>query len=119
MAVWFAADTPEQQELLLTVWSEAPIEQELNLQMILEVAQSQVLSYAPAVLDEEEALEVFLNPPVRYVYAQLQQAKTLWNAGRADDNGNIGTEGYSFVPRPLDKTIRSIIRPISGGADVF
>lgn len=57
--------------------------------------------------------------PNRYVYAQLQQARNLWNAGRTDGSGEAGVEGYSFQPRPLDKTIRSIIRPTSGAADVF
>lgn len=64
----------------------------------------------PAVSDPEPAPVV----PSRYSYAQLQQAMNLWAAGRADENGNVGTEGYSFQPRPLDKTIRNIIRPTSG-----
>jgi hypothetical protein len=53
------------------------------------------------------------------VYAQLEQAKNLWNAGRAQQDGGVGSEGYSFTPRPLDKTIRSIIRPTSGVPRVF
>ena len=36
-----------------------------------------------------------------------------------DENANVGAEGYSFTPRPLDKTIRTIIRPTSGTPDVF
>ncbi len=64
----------------------------------------------PAVPDPDPAPVI----PSRYSYAQLQQAMNLWAAGRADENGNIGTEGYSFQPRPLDKTIRNIIRPTSG-----
>ncbi|WP_248242981.1 hypothetical protein [Microbacterium kunmingense] len=67
----------------------------------------QVLTTAPEVV------------PSNYVYAQLQQARNLWNAGRADESGNVGTEGFSFTPRPLDKTIRSIIRPTSGVANVL
>lgn len=54
-----------------------------------------------------------------YVYAQLQQAINLWNAGRTDGNGAVGAEGWSFVPRPLDKVIRNIIRPIDGKPDVY
>lgn len=57
--------------------------------------------------------------PNRYVYAQLQQAQNLWNAGRASGDGNVGAEGYTFQPRPLDKTIRQIIRPTTGAASVF
>jgi hypothetical protein len=57
--------------------------------------------------------------PENYVYAQLQQAINLWNAGRTDGNGGVGAEGWSFVPRPLDKVIRNIIRPIDGKPDVY
>lgn len=56
--------------------------------------------------------------PRRYVYAQLQQARNLWLAGRTDQNGDIGGE-YSFTPRPLDKTIRDIIRPVDGKPHVL
>ncbi|MDT0142791.1 hypothetical protein [Microbacterium sp. PRC9] len=118
-STWFASDTPDAQERLVQVWSDAPIENEELCGMLLDVAQTQVLSYAPPVETEEEAEDLYENPPVRYVYAQLEQAKRLWNAGRADENGNVGTEGFSFVPRPLDKTVKAIIRPQSGAADVF
>jgi hypothetical protein len=43
----------------------------------------------------------------------------LWNAGSVSPSGDIGPESYSFTPRPLDKTIRGIIRPTTGTADVF
>lgn len=63
----------------------------------------------------------FLDPPARYVYAQLQQATNLWNAGRVSGDGQVGPDGTQFVftPRPLDKTIRQIIRPMSGAPSVF
>ena len=61
----------------------------------------------------------FTTPPVRFVLAQLQQARNLWDAGTANQDGGIGPDEFRFVPRPLDKTIRSLIRPVSGGADVF
>lgn len=57
--------------------------------------------------------------PDRLVYAQLQQAQNLWNAGQANPNGDIGPDSFTFTPRPLDKTIRSIIRPSTGAASVF
>lgn len=119
MAVWYRSDTPEAQERLASVWSDAPIENEEICGMLLEVAESQVLAYAPAVDTVDEQLALYENPPTRYVYAQLLQAQRLWNAGRADENGSVGTEGFSFTPRPLDKTIRGIIRPLRGGGDVF
>ncbi|WP_309105023.1 hypothetical protein [Microbacterium sp.] len=52
--------------------------------------------------------------PDNYVYAQLQQAKNLWNAGRVNSGGELGVDGYSFTPRPMDKTIKGIIRPTDG-----
>lgn len=56
--------------------------------------------------------------PMRYVYAQLQQATNLWNAGRVSSAGETGMDGFVFTPRPLDKTIRAIIRPMGGLPDV-
>lgn len=57
--------------------------------------------------------------PSRYVLAQLQQAVNLWNAGRVTGTGEVGVEQFTFMPRPLDKTIRGIIRPIDGTPDVY
>lgn len=57
--------------------------------------------------------------PPAYVYAQLQQARNLWNAGQANTDGSMGGDGYSYTPRPLDKTIRSLLRPTTGVANVF
>ena len=56
--------------------------------------------------------------PVNLVYAQLQQAKNLWNAGRVSGGGDVGVEQYTYTPRPLDKTIKGIIRPAHGGPRV-
>lgn len=118
MSDWYAVATPEQQTRLLAAWPGAPIENLDLAAMLLEVAQLQVWTFAPES-GAEDADEVFAAPPARLVYAQLAQAKSLWSAGMADENGNIGTEGYSFVPRPLDKTVRTIIRPTSGVASVL
>ncbi len=112
MATWYTAATPGEADRLLSAWPDAPIENAELCGMLLDVAREQVVAFAPELSEGEEL-------PARYVFAQLMQAQTLWAAGRADENGNIGTEGYSFVPRPLDKTIRSIIRPTSGAADVL
>jgi hypothetical protein len=69
--------------------------------------------------DFSAAFAVDPEPPTRYVYAQLQQAQNLWNAGATSSDGSLGADGYSFVPRPLDKTIRQIIRPTTGAASVY
>jgi hypothetical protein len=50
--------------------------------------------------------------PPRLAYAQLQQIRNLWNAGNTDGSGDVGTDGFHYTPRPLDKTIKQIIRPL-------
>lgn len=133
---WYSVTTDDEQTRLAAAWPGAPIENEELCSSLLEVARGQVLSYAPDPEDSAARVTLLLGelgytdsttadvlallavipetPPVNYVYAQLQQAKNLWAAGRADENGDIGTEGFSFVPRPLDKTIKNIIRPVEG-----
>lgn len=112
-STWYGVeDTPAQQRLV-AAWQDAPIENLELCGMLLDTAREQVIEYAPApsisVVDgyitaTTDAL------PSRYVYAQLQQAKNLWNAGRVNGDGQIGGD-FTYVPRPLDKTIQSIIRP--------
>jgi len=142
MTEWYTTTggTPEEQEAaqgrLLGEWPDAPLDRPETCEMLLEVAREQVIAYAPdpgtaeaavaAVLErfglEHKLVDVLAvlelddltDPPRRYVYAQLQQAVNLWNAGRVSSDGNIGDGGYVFTPRPLDKTIRQIIRPADG-----
>ena len=52
--------------------------------------------------------------PDNWVLAQLMQARNLWNAGRTTGDGEVGPDGFTFRPMPLDKTIRLVIRPIDG-----
>lgn len=113
-STWLTCDTPAEQERLTGLWEEAPIE---NLELtgfLLDVAQEQVIAFAPAPGDGDDWENA---PRSRFVFAQLQQATNLWNAGRATPD--VGPEGFSFTPRPLDKTIRTIIRPLDGKPDAF
>lgn len=123
MVDWYSVATPEQTTRLLGAWSDAPIENEELCSLILETAQEQVLEYAPAITEETTVVDGYVTItqtiPNRYAYAQLKQAENLWNAGRASSGGDVGVDGYSFTPRPLDKTIKSIIRPIDGKPDVY
>lgn len=112
MATWFTTDTSDEVDRLRTAWEDAPIESMEVLGFILETAQEQVIAYAPVLADNAPI-------PNRWVYAQLQQATNLWNAGRVTSSGEIGVETYSYTPRPLDKTIKGIIRPIDGKPDVY
>lgn len=109
---WYSCDSPEAQTRLVAAFPDAPVENEEVCEMLLEVAREQILAYAPALAPADPL-------PARYVYAQLKQAEVLWAAGTASGDGDIGSEGYRFTPRPLDKTIQQIIRPKTGTANVF
>jgi hypothetical protein len=110
-STWYTTSPQSEVERLEADWTEAPVENLDLLAMILDVAQTQVLAFAPAPPDGEDWNTA---PPVRLVYAQLQQTINLWNAGTVTPTGDVGPESFSFTPRPLDKTIRTIIRPLDG-----
>lgn len=110
MADWYTAD-PEQTERLLGAWPDAPIEDMETCAFLLGTAQDQVLNFAP---DLAEGGVV----PARWVLAQLQQAKNLWNAGRVSGSGDVGVDQFTYTPRPLDKTVKGMIRPQKGGPRV-
>lgn len=136
---WYSASDEASRERLEDAWSDArAIDQEL-CEMLLEVARGDVLAYAPAETPAEQIVrlltvlgypaatislvvaalgEVAPITPARYVFAQLQQAKNLFNAGRIVGDSS-GPDGFSFVPRPLSKEIQKIIRPQSGVARVL
>ncbi|WP_096359427.1 hypothetical protein [Microbacterium sp. TPU 3598] len=140
MSTWYSAVDGPAQARLKAAWAGAPISNAELCEFIVDTARLQVVEYAPEATTVEAAVATVLlqfglsdrleevlaildvdqdEPTFNLVYAQLQQATNLWAAGRADENGDVGSEGFSFVPRPLDKTIRSIIRPtnaeVSGG----
>ena len=135
MATWYSTASAEGQGRLHAAWSSAPIENVELLGFLVDTARLQVTDYAPEIdtapaaladvllrfglIDRLEEVLTLLDldeelPPFNLVYAQLQQIKNLWSAGSADENGDIGSEGYRYVPRPLDKTIKGIIRPAHG-----
>lgn len=111
MPDWYTASGQEDQDRLLAAWPEAPIENFEVCGFILETAREQVIDFGRTLAEGAPI-------PGRFVYAQLQQAKNLWNAGTVSSGGDVGVEQYSFTPRPLDKTIKSIIRPQAGGPRV-
>lgn len=136
---WYSAEDQAAIERIDAAWSDAPADNEELLGMLLDVARVQVLAFAEDGEPVEEVtclLELLGYPtatiasvvallggdapetPSRYVFAQLQQAKNLFNAGRIVGD-STGAEGFSFVPRPLSKEIQKIIRPQSGVASVL
>lgn len=112
----FPEEDTDAQERLIGAWPDAPTSDTERLSMLLDVAKGDVWAWAPESEDDDgnpvdpPATDV----PVRLVLAQLQQVRNLWNAGRTDSNGETGMDGFTFTPRPLDKTIRAMIRPKAG-----
>lgn len=123
MAEWYSVATPAQIERLELAWPDAPTEIPELCAFILGTAREQVCAYSPTPMSiylwSTDPVPPENGVPDRLVLAQLQQAKNLWNAGRAQADGNVGGEGYTFIPRPLDKTIQQIIRPRRGVPNVF
>lgn len=109
---WYTASEGEAQERLLAAWEDAPVEDLETLGMLLNTAKRQIIAFAPALRGDDEY-------PADYALAQLRQAQNLWNAGRTNGDGMVGAEGYTFQPRPLDKTIRQMIRPVDVRPDVY
>jgi hypothetical protein len=110
--VWYSADSDSAQRRVIAAWKDAPLTNVELLGMLLDIAREQVLEYAPA-------RPVDAPVPTRFVWAQLQHAKHLWNAGRVTGAGEAGTGEFSYAPRPLDKDIQNIIRPRGGVPSVF
>lgn len=118
MVTWYTVADQAAQDRLLAAWRDAPIENLEVCGMLLEVAREQVIAYAPALPAPVEG-EPAPDYPDRYAYAQLQQAKNLLTAGTVSSGGEFGEGEFSYQPRPLDKTIRGIIRPVDGKPHVL
>lgn len=121
MTTWFSTTTEDESTRLLDSWPDAPYDELPEvLSMLLDSARVQVIAFAQG-LPEDEILDDYVlrnkdgdpvvDIPPRLVYAQLQQATNLWNAGRKGNADEFGSDTFSFTPRPLDKTVRQLIRP--------
>lgn len=84
-------------------WADAPLE-DLFLFQLLDTAKAQCIEYAPA-------LPLGAVVPARYVQAQLTQARALYQSTIANQNDNVGIEGFAVRVFPLDFTIRAMLRP--------
>ncbi|GAB6857867.1 hypothetical protein [Microbacterium xylanilyticum] len=113
MVTWYTADSPEAQARVRAAWADAPVQNAEVLGMLLTVAKDQVIAFAPEPAPVPDG-EPVPDPPNRYVLAQLQQAKNLYTAGTVRSGGEFGEGEFSYQPRPLDKTIRTTIRPVDG-----
>lgn len=90
-------------ELARAQWSDAPLD-DIFLWQILESAKNQCLEYAPA-LPADSGI------PLNYVQAQLMQARAIYQSVIANQNDNVGIEGFAVRVFPLDFTIRALLRP--------
>jgi len=122
MSTWYSVVDDEAVERLVGAWDDAPTVNLETCGFILDIARDQAWTYAPESTDDDsgETVPVPIDDtvPSRLVFAQLQHAKNLYNAGRVNSAGDTGMDGFVFTPRPLDKTIRGIIRPPRGVFDV-
>lgn len=97
-------------ELARLDWPDAPDHDgdgDYVLWEMLEAAKEEVIAFAPTLDEDERA-------PLRYRKAQLMHARTLWNAGHSDSNGQIGLEGFVVTPKSLEKDTRELLRPRTG-----
>lgn len=94
---WLTLQTAREQ------WPDAPYD-EILLHQILDTAKFQCIAYAPVI-------EAGKQPPINYVQAQLMQARAIYQSVIANQNDNIGIEGFAVRVFPLDFTIRALLRP--------
>lgn len=85
------------------LWADAPLDDVL-LYQILETAKTQCIAYAPALGLTEPI-------PANYVQAQALQARAIYQSLIANQQDNVGVEGFQVRVFPLDFTIRAMLRP--------
>lgn len=84
-------------------WADAPLDDNF-LYQILTSAKVQCIEYAPAL-----AANAVI--PTNYLQAQVMQARALYQSVIANQNDNVGIEGFAVRVFPLDFTIRALLRP--------
>jgi hypothetical protein len=94
---WLTLEQARQQ------WADAPLD-DVFLYQLLETARRQCEEYAPALL-------LGAPVPARYTQAQLTQARALYQSTIANQQDNVGIEGFQVRVFPLDFTIRAMLRP--------
>jgi len=90
-------------EMARAQWADAPLD-DIFLAQILDAAKLQCLAYAPT-------LAAGALVPVNYLHAQLMQARALYQSVIANQQDNVGIEGFQVRVFPLDFTIRALLRP--------
>lgn len=93
-------------ELLADLGDDAPLSAEARA-ILIDAAQAQVEAYAPA-------LPAGTLIPARYKLALLAQIRELARS-RARDGDVLGYgDGYAVRVKPLDTTVKALLRPPTG-----
>ena len=90
-----------------TDWLGAPMD-DARLQQVLDVAQSECLTYAP-LPDYDPAVGI----PAGHREAHLKHAEDIWNSAKVNPAGAFGddTLGYAITPFPMDRSTKQRLRP--------
>lgn len=90
-----------------THWADAATMDDTLLDQLLNIANEQLLEYAPVLAVGDPV-------PARYMLATVLQAKELREAGdRAGDV--IGFGDYAVRARPITATVKALLRPPRSG----
>lgn len=90
-------------EMARAQWADAPLD-DVFLAQLLDAAKVQCLAYAPV-------LAAGAVVPVNYLHAQLMQVRALYQSVIANQQDNVGVDGFQVRVFPLDFTIRALLRP--------
>ena len=89
-------------------WVDARAIDDPILHDLLQLAQDQVIEYAPVLADDAPV-------PLPYRLAQVAQAKNVYNGSLVDSgSGDIGNDTFQIRPFPLDWQIKQMLRPRRG-----
>lgn len=87
---------------MIELWPDAP--SEATTELLLAAAQEQCEQYAPTPVPDPV--------PARYKQACVLQARATWRSTQAGPGDNLGGDGFTVTAYPMDKTIRSLLRPV-------
>jgi hypothetical protein len=91
-------------------WRDAAGIDDAYLQMILDMAEQQVLEFGSERIADEIAVSGVV--PNNYRLAQLTQTRNIWNKVKQDPGyQGIGDEPFAFIPVDLTQAVQKMIRP--------
>lgn len=109
MATWHTVESAREG------WLGAP--EDPILQELLDVAQAEIVAYAPALPVTIPPLAEVI--PDGYRWAHREHARNIWNARNTNSQGSYGDDegGFQLVAFPMDWAIKARLRPrrIFGG----